>query len=161
MKSCLLFIFFVFPYVMKAQYYCSIMPAFYTGSGSTAQRTTCDVELGKQWDAFSLGLDFGKTNFEKRISKDTTLYTEIRPNLNVFQQGKFTNTLTIGLGYVFNAHQNIMTEFTTGIEYSFNNNISYNLYFGTYYFSGEVSSNNQNFIGMSVTYFLKKIIKKG
>lgn len=136
------------------------MPAFYTSAGSTAQRFTCDAEIGKQWDAFSLGVDFGKTNFEKKGNLDTTFYTELRPNLNVFQQGKFTNTLTIGLGYVFNAHQNIMTEFTTGIEYSFQKNFAYNLYFGTYYFSGKTSSSNQNFVGMSLSYFFLKPEKK-
>jgi hypothetical protein len=158
MKKWLLLLLLI-PQFSKAQYYCSFMPAFYTGSGSTAQRTTCDVEFGKQWDAFSIGLDLGKTNLAQRGEKDTTFYTELRPNLNVFQQGKFTNTLTIGLGYVFNAHQNILTEFTTGIEYTFNKNFSYNLYFGTYYFSGEITSSNQNFFGISITYFFTKTLK--
>lgn len=153
MKKWLLVLIILLPHILRAQYYCSVMPAFYTGSGSITQRTTFDVEVGKQWDAFSLGLELGKTNFEANGLRDTTFYTEIRPNLNVFQQGKFTNTLTIGLGYIFNAHQNFLTEFTTGIEYSFNKNYAFNLYYGTYYFGGKESSSNQNFIGMSVTYF--------
>ena len=79
----------------------------------------------------------------------------------MFQQGKFTNTLAIGLGYVFGAKQNILTEFTSGIEYTPNARYSYNLYFGTYYFSGVTSASSQNFLGLSAMYFFKPSKKKG
>jgi hypothetical protein len=145
----------------KAQYYVSLMPAFYTSAGNTGERLTMDIEVGKQWDVLSLGLDLGKTNFTKQIGKDTTNYAELRSNLNVFQQGKFTNTITIGCGYVFNASQNIMIETTTGIEYSFSHEYHMNLFFGTYYFSGKNSASNNSFFGMSlVRFFLNKKPKK-
>lgn len=135
-------------------WYISPMYGLYTGSGTLAKRSTFDVEIGKQWDVFSLGLDFGKNHFENKGAKDTTSYIEIRPSLNVFQQGKFTNTLTIGIGYIVNAQQNILTEFSTGIEFTPNPRFSYNVFFGTYYYSGLRSSGSQNFFGISMMAYI-------
>lgn len=144
-----------------AQYYVSVMPAFYTSAGNTGDRLTMDIEVGKQWEVFSLGLELGKTNLSKQIGIDTTLYTELRSNLNVFQQGKFTNTITVGCGYVFNATQNLMFETTTGIEYSISEKIHVNIFFGTYYFSGRNSASSNNFFGMSFVHFFKNKKSKG
>ncbi len=160
-KTILILLFIATGIAGKSQTYISLMPGFYTGQGTVAQRTTFDMEIGRQWDVFSLGLDFGKTNLTKQVGKDTTFYAEIRPNLNVFQQGKFTNTLTIGLGYVFGAKENVLTEFTTGIEYTPGTTFSYNVYFGTYYFSGEYSASSQNFFGVSAMYYFKQSKKRG
>ena len=148
--------FFTLLISVKAQYYTSIMPAFYTNAGDNGDRFTFAAEFGKQWDVFSVGLDIGKTNMNTQHAKDTTWYSEIRTNLNVFQQNKFTNTLTMGLGYVFNAHQNIMIETTTGVEYSVNNDFHLNIFFGTYFFSGKNSASNNNFFGMSAVRFFHK-----
>lgn len=144
----------------RAQYYVSLMPAFYTNAGNTGERLTFDVEFGKQWEVFSLGIDIGKTNLSPQKGIDTTWYTELRSNLNVFQQGRFTNTLTLGAGYVFNAHQNILIETSTGVEYSINKNYHFNIFFGTYFFSGTTSASNNNFFGMSLMYFFHKKDKK-
>ena len=137
------------------------MPAFYTSAGTAAQRASFNIEVGKHWEVFSVGLDIGKINLASKSGIDTTWFAKVRPNLSVFQQGKFTNTLAIGLGYVFGAKQNILTEFTSGIEYTPNPTYSYNLYFGTYYFSGVTSASSQNFIGLSAMYFFKPSKKKG
>ena len=144
----------------RAQYYISFMPAFYTSAGNTGDRLTMDVEFGKQWDVFSLGVELGKTNFSNQDKIDTTLYTEVRSNLNVFQQGKFTNTITVGCGYVFNATQNLMFETSTGIEYSISEKIHANIFFGTYFFSGNSSASNNNFFGLSLVRFFPKWKKK-
>jgi len=150
-----------------SQTYISIQPSFYTSlNGGTLktnppQRTTFDIEIGRQWDAISLGLDLGKTTIEKQGGYYDSLapagkwYLEVKPNLNVFRQGKFTNTLTIGFGYVLNSNQNVMNEFTTGVEYDVNPSWSYNVNFGTYYFTGNGLSTNQNFFGFSIVYLFK------
>ena len=102
----------------------------------------------------------GINDWDKQDKIDTTLYTEVRSNLNVFQQGKFTNTITIGCGYVFNATQNLMFETTTGIEYSISKKIHANIFFGTYFFSGKSAASNNNFFGLSlVRFFPKKKMK--
>jgi hypothetical protein len=145
-------------------FYISPMGGFYTSPGTFKKRLTPDLEFGLQWDVFSLGVDVGKVNLGQNGGRDSTTYFELRPNLNVFQQGKFTNTLTIGLGFVPHAKENIMTEFTTGIEYTPNPRFSYNLFFGTYYFSGVHSASSVNFFGLSAMYYFirdKKKKKKG
>ena len=143
--------------------YVALEPTFYTSPGTFEDRSNISIEIGRQWDVFSIGFDIGKTNMNKS-RKDTTTYVEFRPNLNVFQQGKFTNTVTIGLGIIPNAQNNIMTEFTSGIEYSYSDKIHINLYFGQYYFTGKETTTSPNFIGVSIMryftgYKLKGLIK--
>ena len=88
------------------------------------------------------------------------MYFELRPNLNVFQQGKFTNTLTLGIGYIFNAQQSMMTELTSGIEYAYNSKWHFNITFGQYYYSGKYITSNTTFFGFSLMYYFKNNIQK-
>jgi hypothetical protein len=122
--------------------------------GTLGEKTNIAIELGKQWDVFSLGLDLGKTNL---VKSDTSLYSgnyiEIRPNLNIFQQGKFTNTFTAGIGYVFGAKENLMTELTSGIEYAYTNNLHINVNFGQYYYNGRFTTESVTFFGIGVAYY--------
>jgi len=155
-KTILLLSFLITGIISKAQYYASLMPAFYTNAGNTGERITMDVEFGKQWDVFSMGIDLGKTNLTKQSREDTTNYAELRSNLNVFQQGKFTNTITLGCGYIFNANENILIETTTGIEYSFSEKIHLYIFFGSYYFSGKKAASNNSFFGLSAVRYFKK-----
>jgi len=143
--------------VTFGQTYIALNPSFYTGQGTVQQRTNLTLEAGRQWGPFSTGIDLGKINVSKQHGRDTTWYTEIRPNLNVFQQDKFTNTVTIGIGYIFGAEENVLTELATGVEYTPNSRVSYNIFFGTYYFSGKYSSSSQNYFGLQVMYYLKTI----
>ena len=106
--------------VCAAQTYISVVPSLTNSAGTIAEKANLSFEVGRQWDVFSLGLDIGKTTFGKISGRDTSVYLEIRPNLNVFQQGKFTSTFTPGIGYVFNAKENLVTEVTYGIEYALN-----------------------------------------
>jgi hypothetical protein len=144
-----------------AVFYIAPSYGFYTNSGTLALRSSPNIEIGLQWNVISLGLDIGKTHLDQKAGRDTTTYFQIRPNLNVFQQGKFTSTLTFGIGYVPNARENILIENTTGIQYSPNPKWSYNLFFGTYYFSGVESARNQSFIGFSMMYYFLPKKKKG
>lgn len=109
---------------------------------------------------FILGIDIGKTNLSRQYGRDTTWYMELRSNLNIFQTGKFTNTLFLGLGYVPRAQENIMMEATTGIEYAISPTYHYNVFFGAYYFSGKSSASTSNFFGMSLVCYLRKKNKK-
>ena len=143
-----------------AQTYIMLAPSLTNTAGTSADKSNIAFELGKQWDAFSIGLDIGKTTLAKVQQKDTSLYVEFRPNLNVFQQGKFTNTLTTGIGYIFNAQMNLVTEFTSGIEYALNPQLHFNTYFGTYYYSGKNATDNNTFFGISVMYYFKNANQK-
>src|SRR5438270_7855823 len=139
--------------ICKSQTYISLVPCVTNSAGTLGEKANLSFELGRQWDVFSLGMDVGKTSLGKVKGRDTTAYLELRPNLNIFQQGKFTNTFTAGIGYIFNSRENLMTELTSGIEYAFNSKYHFNVYFGQYFYSGKESSSNVTFFGVSVMYY--------
>jgi len=150
----------------RAQTYISLAPSLTNSAGTLAEKANFAVEVGRQWDVFSLGLDIGKTNMAPVNGRDTTAYLELRPNLNIFQQGKFTNTFTAGIGFIFNAKENLMTELTSGIEYAYSPTIHFNVFFGQYYYSGRVSASNVTFFGFSGMLYLtpshsRPLVRKG
>lgn len=149
----LVILFFMLQFQLFSQTYVSFAPALTNDAGTIAQKANVGIEVGKQWNVFSLGLVLGKTSLERQASRDSTTYLEIHPNLNVFQQGKFTNTITAGIGYIFNAKQCMMTEFTSGIEYSVNPQFHINISFGQYYYSGRFGSSSSTFWGLSGMYY--------
>jgi hypothetical protein len=139
-------------FTTTAQTYISLAPSISNQAGTFGEKMNLDLEVGKQWDVFSLGLVVGKTSLEMS-GWDTTTFFEFRPNLNVFQQGKFTNTFTAGIGYILNAKENLLTELTSGIEYAYSPQIHFNVYFGQYYYSGRYSDSNSTFFGFSCMYY--------
>lgn len=136
-----------------AQTYVSFAPSLTNTPGTLAEKSNFALEVGRQWDVFSLGLDVGKTSMGKVTGRDTTAYLELRPNLNVFQQGKFTNTFTAGIGFIFNAKESLMTELTSGIEYAYNEKLHFNVVFGQYFYSGRYSASNVTFFGISGMWY--------
>ncbi|HMH32887.1 MAG TPA: hypothetical protein VK543_07645 [Puia sp.] len=148
-----LFILFFSCVECLGQTYISLAPSLTNEPGTFLEKSNIALEIGRQWDVFSLGLDVGKTSLAKVTGRDTTAYLELRPNLNVFQQGKFTNTFTAGIGYLFNAKENLMTELTSGIEYAMNEKLHLNVYFGQYYYSGRTSASSVTFFGISGMWY--------
>jgi len=136
-----------------AQMYVAFSPSLLNSPGTFGEKFNPTIEVGKQTDCFSIGLDIGKTDCAKIAGKDTTLYLELRPNLNVFQQGRFTNTLTIGLGYIFNAKESMVTELTSGVEYAHTEHLHFNIYFGQFFYSGRRTSSDATFFGASVMWY--------
>jgi hypothetical protein len=135
------------------QTYISFAPSVTNSPGTFAEKSNWALEIGRQWDVFSMGLDIAKTSMGKVTGRDTTAYLELRPNLNVFQQGKFTNTFTAGIGYIFNAKENLMTELTSGIEYALNPKLHFNVFFGQYFYSGKESASSVTFFGVSAMWY--------
>lgn len=140
-------------YKCLSQPYISLAPSLTNTAGTIADKSNIALEVGKQWDVFSLGIDLGKTTMSRVTVRDTSTYLEVRPSLNVFQQGKFTNTFTTGIGYIFHAKENLLTELTYGIEYSFTPKTHFNVFFGQYYYSGKESSSDVTFFGISAMFY--------
>lgn len=138
-----------------AQTYVSFIPSVTNSAGTLGEKSNFSFEVGRQWDVFSLGADIGKTSLGKVVGKDTSVYLEVRPNLNIFQAGKFTNTLTPGIGIIFNSKENLVTELTSGIEYAYSTHLHFNIIFGTFYYSGRTSASNVTFFGVSLAYYFK------
>ncbi|HEY2649993.1 MAG TPA: hypothetical protein VGI38_12410 [Puia sp.] len=137
----------------SAQTYISLAPSISNQAGTFGDKLNLGLEVGRQWDVFSLGLVVAKNSLQKAVGQDTTTFFELRPNLNVFQQGKFTNTFTAGIGYILNAKENLLTELTYGIEYAYSPQIHFNVYFGQYYYSGRYSDSNSSFFGFSCMFY--------
>jgi hypothetical protein len=146
--------------VKAQQTYISVSNTFYTNTGTLAQKSSPAIEVGRQYGPISVGIDVGKVNCSRTADKDTTLYVELRPNLNVFQQGKFTNTLTIGLGIVPFATQSMLGELSYGIEIAASQEYHANINFGQYYFSGTQSSTSLTYFGVSIIRYFPKFKKK-
>jgi hypothetical protein len=139
-----------------SQTYVSLAPSFTNTPGTIPEKSNIALEVGQQWDVFSMGVDVGKTTLGKMQHGDTSFYIELRPNLNVFQQGKFTNTFTAGIGCIFNAKEYLITELTNGIEYSFSTKLHFNVFFGQYFYSGKASASDATFFGVSVAFYFKE-----
>src|ERR1700761_6111954 len=156
MKNLLLFVMLILAVNFGfAQTYFSFIPSLTNSAGTLGEKSNFSFEVGRQWDVFSLGADIGKTSLGKVVGKDTSVYLEVRPNLNIFQAGKFTNTLTPGIGFIFNSKENLVTELTSGIEYAYSTHMHFNIIFGTYYYSGRTSASNVTFFGVSLAYYFK------
>ncbi len=157
MKSCCLTaLLLIIANICVAQTYISLAPCITNDPGTFWGKSNLALEIGRQWDVFSLGIDIGKTSLGKVTGRDTTAYLELRPNLNIFQEGKFTNTFTAGIGYIFNSTQSLMTELTSGIEYAYNDQLHLNIYFGQYYYSGKINASTTTFFGFSVMLYFAK-----
>ncbi len=137
-----------------SQTYLTLTPLISNTNGSMMDKTNLSLELGHQWDVFSLGLVGGRTSLAK-MKNDTTLYAELRANLNVFKQGDFTNTFTIGAGYMFNAKNYFITELTYTIEYALTKQIHLNILAGQYFYSGLNTMSEETIVGFSLIYFFK------
>ncbi len=156
MKKRLLFILLMFEaFSSFSQTYVSLAPSLTNTAGTIAEKSNIALEVGQQWDVFSMGVDFGKTTLGRISGRDTSAYLELRPNLNIFQEGKFTNTFTAGIGYIFNARESLLTEVTYGIEYSFTGQLHFNVFFGQYYYSGAKSASNVSFFGVSAAFYFQ------
>jgi hypothetical protein len=142
-------------YMSFSQTYISLAPSVTNTAGTLADKSNLALEIGQQWDVFSLGLDIGQTTLSPIGAKDTGTYLELRPNLNIFQEGKFTNTFTAGIGYVFGAKNNLLTEVTYGIEYTCTEQMHFNVFFGNYYYSGRTAATSTSFFGISAAYYFK------
>jgi hypothetical protein len=167
MKKLILVLLLLVSYTSKAQNleaaaqtYVSFSPCLTNELGSFRTKLSPTIEVGRQFqDVFTLGLALGKTNCANKSLDD--IYLEVRPNLNVFQVGKFTNTITPGVGYVFGPIPSLMLEWTSGVEYEFTENIHMNVFFGNYYYSSFNSDVNAPshfspcFWGFSVVKFFK------
>lgn len=143
-----------------AQTYISLSQSLTNSPGTFGEKSNPSIEVGRQWDVFSMGIDIGSTTLGDRKAIDTSMYLELRPNLNIFQQGKFTNTFTPGIGYIFNAKENLVTELTSGIEYAYSPLVHFNVFFGQYYYSGKYTASTVTFFGISVMKYFKQA-KKG
>lgn len=151
--------------------YISFAPCVTNEIGTIGTKFSPTFEIGRQFhNIFTIGLSVGKTSCVPSRVYGTTLtgnviespssyYLELRPNLNVYQIGKFTNTITPGIGYVFGPGPALMLETTMGIEYEYTEKLHFNIFFGNYYYSSLSPDPNNNLVHFSPTFWGFSIVK--
>ena len=160
MKKAFAILLALFPLFVGAQTYVSFSPSIYNGTGTFREKAMFTLEVGRTFDVFNLGLAYGKTNLAKQEGGDTTNFIQIRPTLNLFSFQKFSAGVTLGIGKVFGAEQNLMTEFAYSINYMPNQNLFFSLFQGRYNFDGRESASRFSFFGATIGYVFAPTEKK-
>ncbi len=110
--------------------------------------------FGKQFENFSLSFAFENPQLYT-VSIDSVSYFEIKGNLNVFQQGKFKNKLTIGGGIFPSGRTKSLFEICYTLEYSLSKKVHINIIGGEYYYSNFQYPTNNVVVGISLVYFFE------
>ena len=127
-------------------------------AGSFNQKTFISAEFGRTYGIFDIGLVIGRLNLVASGSGiDSNWFTEVRPTINVFSKGRFSESLTLGAGYIFNAKLNFLTEITNCINFSPNDKCTIAVCQGNYFFDGRLSTSRAQYMGIAFTFnFIKK-----
>ncbi len=110
--------------------------------------------FGKQFENFSLSFVFENPQLYT-VSIDSVCYFEIRGNLNIFQEGRFKNKLTIGSGIFPSGRTKSLFEICYTLEYSLSKKVHINIIGGEYYYSNFQYPTNNVVVGISVVYFFE------
>jgi hypothetical protein len=125
--------------------YISFGASVYTNAiGTFNQKVFMTTEVGRTFGIFDIGLMIGRFNLAKG---DSLFFTELVPTINVFSKGRFSEALTLGIGRVFGATQNLLTELTNSINFAPNNRFIITVYQGNYFFDGKLSTSKAQFMG--------------
>jgi len=123
--------------------------------GSFTKRFAPSVEFGRTYGIFDIGLAAGRLNSTKSAS-DTSFFIEIRPTINIFSKGRFSEALCLGAGWVVNARDGLVTEICNSINFNVSENVAIAVVQGYYFFDGANDNRSTQYMGINVTYnFLK------
>ena len=127
-------------------------------AGTFNQKVFLSAEFGRTYGIFDIGLAIGRLNLVASGNGiDSNWFSEVRPTINVFSKGRFSESLTLGAGFIFNAKQNFLTEITNCINFSPNDNLTIAVCQGNYFFDGRQSTSRAQFMGLALTFnFIKK-----
>ena len=121
--------------------------------GNFGKKVQPSIEYGKTFGIFDIGLAVGHLNLQK---SDTSWFIEIRPTINIFSKGRFSEGLCLGVGYKLNSKQKFMTEICNSINFNITNKWSVSILQGYYFFDGVASNSNLQFFGLNITHnFIK------
>lgn len=60
--------------ISDAQTYISLAPSISNQAGTFADKINLGLEVGRQWDVFSLGFVVAKNSLQKPVGRDTTTF---------------------------------------------------------------------------------------
>ncbi len=129
---------------------------FVNTTGGFNKRLSPSFEFGKTYGIFDLGLASGRLNTFKS-GADSTMFIELRPTINIFSMGRFSEALCLGAGYVIKAKQGLMTEICNSLNFNITEIWSISILQGYYFLDGTNDNRNSQYMGLNVTYnFLRK-----
>ena len=140
-------------------YYLTIGTSVYTNTpGSFNEKVFILTEFGRTFGIFDIGIAEGRLNLAKAMNGiDSNWFAEVRPTINVFSKGRFSESFTLGAGYIFNRKENFLTEITNCINFAPNDKLSISVCQGNYFFDGRLSTSKAQFMALAVTFnFIKK-----
>lgn len=124
-------------------------------TGTLAKRFSPSLEVGRTYGIFDIGAAAGKLNIANSGS-DTTSFLEVRPTINVFSKGRFSESLCLGAGYVFNAKEGMLTEICNNINFNISEKVAVSVAQAYIFFDGVNSHRSSQYMGFNVTYNLLK-----
>ncbi len=128
---------------------------FVKSLGGFKERFSPSFEFGRTYGIFDIGLAAGKLNYLKK-GADTTRFIELRPTINIFSKGRFSEALCFGAGYIFKAKQGLMTEICNSINFNITEIWTLSILQGYYFIDGTNDNRSTQYMGLNVTYnFLK------
>lgn len=128
---------------------------FVNSKGGIAKRFAPAIEFGRTYGIFDIGIATGRLS-SLNTTRDSSIYAEVRPTINVFSKGRFSEGLCLGAGYVFGAKESLMTEICNSINFNISESVAVAVVQGYIFFDGTEGGRGTQFMGINFTYnFLK------
>ncbi|MET4083967.1 hypothetical protein ABIB40_003940 [Pedobacter sp. UYP30] len=128
---------------------------FVNSTGGIAKRFALALEFGRTYGIFDIGIAMGRLS-SLASTRDSSVFVEVRPTINVFSKGRFSEGLCLGAGYVFGAKETLMTEICNSINFNISEITQVSVTQGYIFFDGTESGRGTQFMGVNFTYnFLK------
>ena len=95
--------------------------------GKLNKRISPSVEFGCTFGIFDLGIATGRINL---LKNDSSWFLELRPTINIFSKGRFSEALCIGGGYKFNSSEKFMAELCNSVNFNISDFCVFHFYRG-------------------------------
>src|SRR5687768_395949 len=148
MKKLLTILAMVMALTANSQVYVSPSFSYYNGPGTFEENGMASLEIGKSFDnVFFLGVAGGVTSFAGKNA-----YVEFRPSATLYTYKKLSVIGSLGVGYIWDTPEKILTEYCGTISYALSNRWAVNFFGGGYQFNGKESSSKYTFVGTGFTF---------
>lgn len=137
-------------------FYLTVGSEFFVNTkGGIAKRFAPLIEFGRTYGIFDIGIATGRLGSLRSV-RDSSIYAEVRPTINVFSKGRFSEGLCLGAGYVFGAKESLMTEICNSINFNISETAAVAVAQGYVFFDGTDGGRGTQYMGINFTYnFLK------
>lgn len=138
---------------VKSSWYARVMPvSLYTGSGYIQDKIMQNIEVGRSFGVIDVGVAYGRTN----LRADSNNFVEAKVTMDACQYGRFSNEITVGLGYVMKSNTPIMLEVDYTVFAQVSKNWGLGVVIGYVDYGGNTHDSNKNYYGLYIRYGLQR-----